>query len=192
MPFSRYISRQSSNTIYLVTGTTYLFDVDTPENGGLKSTTPSVKDLLSDLSRNSLIGSILTPGGLTKKRRYDCFRGSVTGSFQRRDGKKYLIDLRREALKGMLHIEHEQRTFDTKEDLVINYTTGQRSPNTTIVITLPRGLQQVPVISSSILSVAEKYCFSSWSSSLLEEPAAVILSPKQDPRKFQKMEGKLL
>ncbi|MCH5687767.1 hypothetical protein LWM68_27965 [Niabella sp. W65] len=67
MPFSRYISRQSSNTIYLVTGTTYLFDVDTPENGGLKSTTPSVKDLLSDLSRNSLIGSILTPGGLTKK-----------------------------------------------------------------------------------------------------------------------------
>lgn len=140
LPFSRYISRQSNDTIYLVTGTTYLFDVDTPENEGLKSTTPSVKDLLSDLSRNLLIGSILTPGGLTKK------DGTIVSGDQllvhSKDGmvKKYLIALRREALKGMLHVEHAQLTFDTKEDLVINYTTGQRSPNTTIVITLPRGL----------------------------------------------------
>ncbi|MCH5720816.1 hypothetical protein [Niabella hibiscisoli] len=143
LPSSRYVSRISNDTLYIITGTTYLFDVDTPENEGLKSTTPTVKNLVSDFSCLAADYSILTPAGLEKRRGY-CHRDRLLIRLKGRSVKQYPIALRPAALKGMLDIEQPRRTVGTRGDLIINYTAGQRSPNTTIVITLPRNFTADP------------------------------------------------
>ncbi|MGN7785423.1 endopygalactorunase [Niabella sp. 22666] len=144
VPSSRYINGLSSDTLYIVTGTTYLFDVDTPENEGLKSTTPTVGDLVSDLSRQAPGYSILTPAGIPKKEGLIATGDRLLVRSKGRSLKQYPIALRRSALKGILEIEQPRRTVGTQRDLVINYTVGQRSPNATIVITLPADFKADP------------------------------------------------
>lgn len=144
-PFSRYISGLSNDTIYIVTGTTYLFDVDTPENKGLKSTTPTVQELISDFSHHSGIHSILTPAGLEKNEGIIATGDQLLVRSKSQSSKSYPIALRPGALKGILDIEQPGRTMGTQRDLIINYTAGQRSPNTTVVITLPRNFTADPV-----------------------------------------------
>lgn len=139
-PYSRYISGLSNDTLYIVTGTTYLFDVDTPENEGLKSTTPTVEELVSDLSRQAPGYSILTSAGLEKKEGLIATGDRLLVQSKRRSLQQYPIALHRAALKGILDIEQPRRTAGTRVDLIINYTVGQRSPDATIVITLPRDL----------------------------------------------------
>ena len=55
---SSHISRISNDSIFVISGNTYLFSVDTPEDQGLVSTTPKVTQLLSQLKTSGNQDSI--------------------------------------------------------------------------------------------------------------------------------------
>ena len=139
-----HIARVTSDSLIVVTGSTYSFTVDTPEDQGLVSTRPNVKQLLEQITSKD--GSkqkyeITDKNGLTKN------EGSVEIEDRliviSQDGKTkktYTIGVKSMAIGGQLRLQKETLTVNTATDLILYFTAGQRSPNTTVRIYLPAGI----------------------------------------------------
>lgn len=141
---SPHIAYIHQDTLAIATGSTYRYTVDTPEDGGLVSTGASVTQLLSELSSNDGAVQkyfIADKAGVTKK------EGTViTGdhlivtSANGKLTKSYQIIERRMALTGNLVLQKPAITVDTRNSLTLCYTAGQRSPDATVKIYLPQGV----------------------------------------------------
>ncbi|MCD2422606.1 endopygalactorunase [Niabella pedocola] len=138
---SRYVAGIKTDTLQIVSGSTYAFTVDTPEDGGLVSTTPSVADLMTDIQNESGRYTVYTSDGKPKT------SGTIsTGDRLKADepggsARTLIIKLVPKALGGQLIAEGENRTVNTTSDLTLFYTAGQRSPNATVTISLPDGVK---------------------------------------------------
>ena len=127
---STHIARITKDTIVVITGSTYQYTVDTPEGEGLISTKPTDAQLISEL---------VSKDGSVQQYHVTGDRLIVTAQ----DGKTtkaYHIVTEPMALTGQLRLQQESMTINTKKDLVLYFTAGQRSPATTVKIYLPPGI----------------------------------------------------
>ncbi|MFL5746904.1 MAG: endopygalactorunase, partial [Niastella sp.] len=143
-PRATQIAAIKNNTIVIVTGSTFRFTVDTPEDQGLVSTKPTVQQLLEQLMSKD--GSV-QQYRVTDKLGNIKSNGAITAGDQlvvtAQDGiamKKYLLVLQPLALGGQLNFQQERVTVNTSKDLVLFYTAGQRSPDASVKIYLPAGI----------------------------------------------------
>ncbi|MDB5226650.1 MAG: Endopygalactorunase [Bacteroidota bacterium] len=132
------------DTLLLITGHTYSFTVDTPEDSGLVSTQILTEQLPGQLtSKDGSLqqytvkdknGSLKTSGKI--------FTGDhlIVSSPNGKLSRDYFIQLRPMAQSGHLTLDREQLTANTSRDLILYFTAGQRTPDAIVRIFLPRGI----------------------------------------------------
>jgi len=139
-----HIARITKDSLVVISGSTYSYSVDTPEDSGLVSIKTGVQQLLMQLtSKDGSAQSyrIIDKDGSTKNDG-DLETGDhleVT-SQDKKVNKIYYIITQPMAIAGQLLLEKNKITVNTTSDLTLYFTTGQRSPNTTVRIYLPQGI----------------------------------------------------
>lgn len=150
-----HIAQINTNQIVLVTGSTYRFTVDTPEDKGLVATQATVSELISEIK--SADGSrqhyqVISKDGSVKSAGL-VEEGDVL-KVTAQDGKttkKYSILLRAGALGGKLSLKQSQITQQTTNTITIAYTAGMRSPDATVQLFLPKGIE--PALENTSINV---------------------------------------
>jgi polygalacturonase len=144
-PDATHVVEISGDTVTIARGRTYSFTVDTPEDQGLISTAPSAKDLLAQFA---------SPDGSAQSYRITGQDGAekTTGLIEAGDHliviaadgqttKSYALQLKPAALSGRLRLKHDTITTNTPRDLTVYFTAGQRSPDATVRLWLPAGIE---------------------------------------------------
>lgn len=127
----------TSDSLLLFEGTTYRYTVDTPENEGLVSTLPTVMELKKKLV-DAGVGTfnLLAVDGKEKTlgmpENGDCLLSY--------SGKRLPIGVRKGALPSVLKIDRDEFTIKTAGKLTLDFYAGQRSPMTTVIISVPEGI----------------------------------------------------
>ena len=127
----------TSDSLLLFEGTTYRYTVDTPENEGLVSTLPTVMELKKKLV-DAGVGTfnLLAVDGKDKTlgmpENGDCLLSY--------SGKRLPIGVRKGALPSVLKIDRDEFTIKTAGKLTLDFYAGQRSPMTTVIISVPEGI----------------------------------------------------
>ena len=141
---STHIARITKDSIIVITGSTYSFTVDTPEDKGLVSINTTVEKLLQQVTSKD--GSIQTyritgKDGVTKNAG-DTVTGDhlIVTSNDNNENKTYNILVQPMAIGGKLWLDRNAITVNTTKDLTLYFTAGQRTPNTTLRIYLPEGI----------------------------------------------------
>jgi hypothetical protein len=133
------------DSIILITGTTYSFTVDTPEDKGLVSTRLNVRQLPLQIAAadGSVQTYALTGNNGNGRSEGDIETGDklVVTSADGRLIKTYHISVQPMALSGQLRLEQKAITVNTSKDLTLYFTAGQRSPNTTVRLYIPEGIE---------------------------------------------------
>jgi polygalacturonase len=143
--FATHIAAITKNAVVVITGSTIRFTVDTPEDQGLCSTRPSIQQFLEQIT--STDGSIQQYNIIDKTG-----HPKTTGIIEPEDrlvvisqnGKAtqtYQLTVKPMALSGRLQLQQQQITVNTKKDLTLFFTAGQRSPDATVKIVLPAGIK---------------------------------------------------
>jgi polygalacturonase len=142
----KHIYKETSDSIILISGLTQVFTVDTPEDKGLTATTLRVEDLIKAAEKETGFSyKIFNAAGHEKKEGF-----FETGDFIEKTnyetGEKQVkkVGLQRAALKGALLLEQPRMTVGSKNDIVLSFYAGQRSPMTEVVITIPEGIRITP------------------------------------------------
>lgn len=141
---AKNIARITNDSLILISGSTNLFTVDTPEDQGLVSTKASIGDLLRQLA--SADGSVqqytITDKDGSPKTTGDINTGDklVVSSSKRISIKTYYITVKPMALSGQLTLDNTTITANTNHDLILYFTAGQRSPDATVKIYIPAGI----------------------------------------------------
>jgi polygalacturonase len=140
-----HIANITSDSVIVATGSTYSFTADTPEDKGLVSTGIDVMGLLSQIqSKDGSHQSYkITSKDGTPKSEGEIVTGDklVATSTDGIKSKTYDIAVKRMALSGVLRLERDTITANTTTDLTLYFTAGQRSPNATVRIYLPKGIE---------------------------------------------------
>jgi polygalacturonase len=141
---STHIAAITKDSIIVITGSTYAFTVDTPEDSGLISTTTTVQQLFAQVTAKDGSGQkyiITTKDGNTKN------AGALSSGDQllatSQDGKTtklYTIVVQPMAVGGQLKLEKKEFTLNSNNDLTLYFTAGQRTPNATVKIFIPAGI----------------------------------------------------
>lgn len=142
----KHVYNETPDSLIFISGLTQVFTVDTPENEGITTTTFRVEQLLKAVdSDTEFMYAVFHPSG----------REKTDGSFEPGDyiekanritGKKQTrkVGLQRAALRGKLLLEMSRMTVGSKNDIILNFHAGQRSPMTEVVITIPEGIRITP------------------------------------------------
>lgn len=145
---ARHIGLIKADSIIVAKGSTYAFTVDTPEDKGLVSTTATVPQLLSELQAGNgskQIYKVVDVNNVAKEAGLlETGDRLVVTSQDGKATKTYHIVLRSMALSGQLQLEQERITVNTKRDLALFFTAGQRTPDATVRITVPAGIDVTP------------------------------------------------
>ncbi|MDP4291112.1 MAG: endopygalactorunase [Bacteroidota bacterium] len=145
---STHIARITQDTLVMISGTTYLFTVDTPADKGLVSTTPVLSQLLDQITSKD--GSVQKYRVIGREGAFKTEGGIESGDHLEvtsQDGKNkktYIIAFQPMAIGGQLRLDKKEVTASTTQELTIFFTAGQRSPNTTVRFTLPEGVNVTP------------------------------------------------
>jgi len=141
---STHIPRIKKDSIIVITGSTYSFTVDTPEDSGLVSTATTVKHLSSQIKSKdgSIQQYIITDQEGNKKDEGYLLNGDrlTVTSQDSRTKKTYSIAAVPMALSSQLQLDKKEMTANTNSDLVFYFTAGQRTPNATVKIYIPKGI----------------------------------------------------
>ena len=141
---STHITRITKDSIIVIGGMTYSFTVDTPEDSGLVSTNTTVKQLLSQIKAKD--GSVqqysVTDKSGTLKDSGQLLTGDklLVTSGDNKTKKTYNIVVVPMAINGQLQLEKKELTVQTNSDLTLYFTAGQRTPNATVKIYIPKGI----------------------------------------------------
>jgi polygalacturonase len=145
---STHIVRITSDSLILITGSTFSFDVDTPEDKGLVSVNTGVKQVLKQVTSKdgSVQSYVITNKDGIAKTEGDLVKGDlfVVSSQDGKNKKAYHIALQPMAIGGQLLMEKNEVTVNTTTTLTLYFTAGQRSPNTTVRFFLPEGITITP------------------------------------------------
>lgn len=144
-PHATHIAAITKDSIVIITGSTYRFTVDTPEDQGLVSTRPTVNQLLDQLtSKDGSVQQyrIIGTAGITKSEG-DIVSGDrlLVTSQNGKAVKIYQLGVRPMALSSQLVLQRKQITVNTTNDLTLYFTAGQRTPDATVTIYLPAGIR---------------------------------------------------
>ena len=146
-----HIARIGQDTIVVISGSTYSYTVDTPEDQGFVSTHISVQQLYNQIksSDGSLQkyrivdtnGEVKTNGPIaTGDRLIVTTTNTHPSSGFEEESHSYYLLVRPMALSGQLRLAQEQLTVHTNRDLTIYFTAGQRTPDASVRIFLPPGM----------------------------------------------------
>ncbi len=133
----------SGDTIIITKGSTYAFTVDTPEDSGLVRTVPLVEELLQQLEfTTNTIAIVENRTGITKStgRINEGDQLVVKDANTRTVLKRFHLQLRPLAKNGRLSILNKAMLAGKKNDLQLAFTAGQRTPNATVRIFIPEGI----------------------------------------------------
>jgi polygalacturonase len=139
-----HVVRINQDTLVVVTGSTYMYTVDTPLDQGLVSTNASAAQLPSEIVSKD--GSAQKYNVTDKDGAAKNDGAVVTGdhlvvtSADGKATKTYHIVTQSMALTGRLTLDRNEITVNTKRNLTLYYTAGQRSPDATVKIYLPAGI----------------------------------------------------
>jgi hypothetical protein len=142
-----HIASITNDSLIVITGSTYSFTVDTPEDQGLRSTGTTVKDLLSQIVSKD--GShqtyhVLNRNGIPKNEGYIESGDQLIVALKNGNVKTYKLGVRSMALSGKLQLEQNAITINTKRDLTLYFTAGQRSTDATVHIYIPEEIEVTP------------------------------------------------
>lgn len=147
-PRSPNIARITADSLIVIGGSTYRFTVDTPEDQGLVTTNVNVNELLQQIAAKdgpaqkyavlNSSGGLKTDGLLVNGDRLQVL------SQDGRANKSYQIGVKKMALAGRLVLQQKRVTANTATDLVLYFTAGQRSPDASVKLHLPRGIDINP------------------------------------------------
>jgi polygalacturonase len=139
-----HIAYIKNDSLIVVAGSTYRFTVDTPEDKGLVSTIPSVNELLSQL---------VSKNGKAQQYRFIDKKGDIKVNAQLETGDKLIvaaadgkttrtlyIGTKALAIGGLLSLKQSSVTANTNRALTLCFTAGQRSPDVTVRINIPAGI----------------------------------------------------
>ena len=138
-----HIAKISRDTMVLVTGSTYLFTVDSPEDKGLVSTTIAVQQLPMQIQAK---GGAVQKYSVQDKDGHIKTEGSLVNgdllvvSSAKGKSKRYFILLIPMAVGGQLSLKHKNATINSNRDLTLYFSAGQRTPDATVRIFLPAGI----------------------------------------------------
>ncbi|HEY5772832.1 MAG TPA: endopygalactorunase, partial [Chitinophagaceae bacterium] len=139
-----HIRRITRDSIIFITGSTYSFTVDTPEDSGLVLTNTTVKQLLSQIkSKDGSVQQYLVADkdGNKKDDGYLLSGDRLTVTSQDGKTKKtYSIAAVAMALSSRLRLGKKELTATTNSDLTLYFTAGQRTPDATVKIYIPKGI----------------------------------------------------
>lgn len=127
-----------SDSLWLYKGTTYRYTVDTPEHDGLVSTLVGVEELKRQLKENGM-GEfrLYSRNGREKETGFpetgDCLKAVSSD-------RRLLIRVCKGALPPRLELDRTQMTIQTSGSLILDFYAGQRSPETTVLIHIPDGI----------------------------------------------------
>lgn len=143
-PFATHVVKITNDTLIMVTGSTYLFTVDTPEDKGLVSTNATVTQLLNQITarNNNLqkyqlidkVGKIKTEGQVSTT---DLLKVTALSD---QTVKTYVIRQTSMAVGGSLSLKNGHVTANSRTDLVLYFSAGQRSPDATVSFFFPPGI----------------------------------------------------
>ncbi len=145
-PERPHIARIAGDTVVVVSGRTYQYTVDTPEDSGLISTLPTVATLLQEMAGPG--GSMQAYAIMDAQGQPKTTGPLVTGdrlleqapAGHRQATKTYYLLVQRMALGGTLRIWRPNITLNTPQDITLFFTAGQRSPDATVQLYLPAGI----------------------------------------------------
>src|SRR5688572_18935962 len=141
---STHVARITKDSIIVIKGSTYSFTVDTPEDSGLVSTHTTVKQLLSQIKSKDGSARQYSVSGKDGNKKDEGYL--LTGDklvVTSRDGKTkktYSIAAVPMAIGGRLQLEKKELTVNTNPGLTLYFTAGQRIPNATVKIYIPKGI----------------------------------------------------
>lgn len=140
----RHISRITKDSIVVISGSTYSFTVDTPEDSGLVLTNATVGQLLAEIkSKDGSAQQYLVndKDEVAKAEGYLLTGDKLTVTSQDKKIKKiYNIATELMAVGGRLDVNKTRLTVNTYSDLTLSFTAGQRTPNATVRIYIPKGI----------------------------------------------------
>lgn len=137
--FAPNIIRIGSDTLILASGLTYAFTVDTPEDQGLTNTGLTPRSIADQIRLDNNY-KILDNKGNQKKEGY-LMSGDILETFIKGKIKKYYIKVEEKALSSKLTSHQEFKTLGAKSDIILDFIAGQRTPDATIRIYVPKGIQ---------------------------------------------------
>ncbi|MBW4889220.1 endopygalactorunase [Mucilaginibacter sp. HMF5004] len=141
---SGHIAAIGKDTITIITGSTYRYNVDTPEDKGL---------VLTNLTTGEFLAELLTSNGTAQKYVVKDKTGvlKTDGLIVAGDRlmitstggeviKTYCISTKAMALGGQLTLAQSAITINASTNLTLNFKAGQRSPDASVTICLPKGV----------------------------------------------------
>jgi polygalacturonase len=135
------------DTIYVASGSTYSFTVDTPEDKGLVSTNTTAVQLVRQIrskNGNAQAYKVIDKNGKPKIEEALETGDRLLMNGHGNETKTYHIVVRPMALSGELRLERNKLTAGATTDITLYFTAGQRSPNTTVRIFFPEGIEITP------------------------------------------------
>lgn len=143
-PKATHISRITADSLILITGSTYRFTVDTPEDQGLVSTGISFAELLPQLISVDGTNFIYSIEDRNRKLKQDAEISAgdrlIVSDRNGQNSRTYHIGFTKNAVGGKLRLQQQQLTLNAPKDLTLYFTAGQRSPAATILIVIPAGI----------------------------------------------------
>ncbi|MBS1566942.1 MAG: endopygalactorunase, partial [Bacteroidetes bacterium] len=135
----------TKDTIIVAKGSTYRFTVDTPEDQGLVSTQLTVAELPGELQSGD--GSrqqytVSNKNGIKKES--ELVESGDLLKVSSGDGKNiktYYVLVKPMSLSGQLELNRPMLTANTRRSLTLSYTARQRSPDATVEIYVPPGIE---------------------------------------------------
>lgn len=139
-----HIGQITNDTLIVITGSTYSFTVDTPEDRGLVSTSLGVAQLPHQITSKdgSAQKYLVTDKDGVGKNDGEIITGDrlIVTAEGGKATKTYQIVVQPMALSGELRLERDEITVNSAQDLILYFTAGQRTPNATVKIYLPAGI----------------------------------------------------
>lgn len=132
----------SNDTVYLTNGTTYAYTVDTPIEDGLVRTGLKVDAIGSQLvspDGRPLELSVNDKYRQPKKQGY-LVSGDILVTESGKEKKNYVVQIKKGALNPILKVHRSTMTVNTRGEVILDFTAGQRSPKATVRFYIPRGI----------------------------------------------------
>jgi polygalacturonase len=143
-PEASHVARIEDDTVFVASGSTFSFTVDSPEDQGPVSTAPSVDELLAQIAAKEDVPQrrqIVDRSGAEKNAgKIENGDRLIVTSHDGQAHKIYALQLTPLALSGRLSLKHDTVTVNTVRDLTLSFTAGQRSPDAIVKIFLPAGI----------------------------------------------------
>ncbi|MCI6886497.1 MAG: hypothetical protein MR868_04505 [Lachnospiraceae bacterium] len=135
----------TEDTIEVITGRTYRFTVDTDNNqeSGLTTTAVTAGEFLKQMKENlgsDAAVSMTDAAGSEKSSDAEIVSGDVLTAVKGAESSSYTVQVKQKALRAVFESNDQYLTVGSDKELILNFHAGQRTPNGTVIIDVPAGI----------------------------------------------------